>query len=103
MDVDDILLMIVLFFVIVLVSIYIHDDRELHTSDEYLKGLNDGYKELNSTKLELREEYKQDVTVGRHSDDYSLVKSTRLYCSGYIDGYEKRRIEELTKGINGEQ
>jgi len=102
MDVDDILSMIVLFFVIVLVSMYIHGDRELHTSDEYLKGLNDGYKEFNSTKLELCEEYKQDVTAGKNSDDYSLVESTRQYCSGYIDGYEKRRIEKLTNSINEE-
>ena len=91
-------------FVIVLAllcfGIFVNDDEM--TSDEYLKGLNDGYEEFNSTKLDLCKEYKLGVMTGTISNDFSEVKSTKRYCSGYIDGYEKRRIEELTNSINEE-
>ena len=102
MDVDDILSAVGLLCAVFIIFMFISDCDEHSTSDEYLKGLNDGYEEFNSTKLELCEEYKQDVTVDKNSDDYFLVESTRQYCSGYIDGYEKRRIEELTNSINEE-
>jgi len=103
MDVGDVLPVIVLFLVIVVVSIYLIGDSELRTSDEYLKGMEDGYEEYNFTKLEFCGEYKGTVTTPlRNSDDYEKVTYNMRYCSGYSDGYEKRRIEELTKGINGE-
>lgn len=91
MDAGDIPSTVICFFIIALVGgCAIEDNAEL-TSEEHLKGVEDGYNEFNSTKLEFCEEYLLDTGDPLSGPkDYQNIISVKRYCRGYIEGYEKR-------------